>query len=125
MSVDRLPLTLSVIGKLGPHDVLTEEAVRGLAERIGDDSPIPVRLPNGELRLGYTIPGTVTVVELTPGRYAVKGEAMLRTDDDGPALLAGADAVSAAAQDLLDASPLPDGATPRADDPWRIGGTAP
>lgn len=91
-------LTLTVAGKLGPYDVLTEEAVRGLADRLSAGSQIAVRLPTGELALG-TITGEVTVDELTPGRYAVHADADL-DDATEPTHAADTAAIVAAAGEL-------------------------
>lgn len=88
-------LTLAVVGRLGPYTVLTEEAVRGLADRLYDGSQIPFRLPDGRLVLGSLI-GEVTVAELTPGQFAVRADVLISDDLAAlPAELAAADALTA------------------------------
>lgn len=100
MTTSRFELSLVVAGRLGPYNVLTEEAVRGLADRLSDGAQIPVRLPSGELRLGTVIAGTVEVVETQPDRFLLKAAAMLRTDDAAP--VAGAAAFSTAVGHVID-----------------------
>lgn len=93
-------LTLTVAGRVGPYEVLTEEAVRGLAEKLALDGEhvVPVRLADDSLALGQLDPATVEVVELTPGRFALHAEVDLDDHIDAPTekLAAGLDDLDAA-----------------------------
>lgn len=102
----RLRLTVAVTGRLGPYEVLTEEAVRGLADRLASSAApiIPVRLPDGELALGELDPATITVDELTPDTFVVHADVDLDDKTAALATLDASDAITVALAGLDDDS---------------------
>lgn len=69
--------TIAISGKLDRFNVLTDEALEGMAERMRADDRehvLPFRTDAGELAVGTYDPTTVEVVELAPGLKAVRLE---------------------------------------------------
>lgn len=75
-------MTLTVAGRVGPYDLATEAAVRGLAEKLQtpEEHVVALRLADGTIGIGLVDHETVTIDELTPGIFAVRAD--VEYDDD-------------------------------------------
>jgi hypothetical protein len=97
----KLTGTLFVVGKVGPFDVMTEEAVRGLHEKLekglaGKNPPVVPLLVGDAVVVGACTAAEIS--EHAPGRFGIRVE--VDVDDDAlaaaatPPALGGADAAA-------------------------------